>query len=131
METGDVTTIGAIFAGILAILKLLGAGGKILIDKLFPPKPDNLSTDDKEWVKEQIGSVMLNARPLPDEEREWLKWLYEIHQHTDEDGVPSWYVPRSLVRAIGKIPEENHAIADLMRELLREIKRITTEQHGR
>jgi hypothetical protein len=40
---------------------------------------------------------------LSQEEHDWLKTLHELHAAKDEDGLPRWYMPRTLPAAIGKL----------------------------
>jgi hypothetical protein len=50
--------------------------------------------------------------------------LAELHAKTDEDGVPVWYVRRSLEQAIVSLHEAIRAQTDLLRELTREIRHL-------
>jgi len=62
-----------------------------------------------------------------DEKKNWeglrvqMQWLVDIHNHRDADGVPVWYVKRSLEQAVlqcaeaqGKLAEALMRIADVM-----------------
>jgi len=45
----------------------------------------------------QAKKSQIQVKPsLTTEEHEWLKNLHELHNERDEDGVPRWYIPRSL-----------------------------------
>ena len=52
-----------------------------------------------------------------------IEWLKEIHDQKDEDGVPKWYIPRSLI----KLAREAHEKNIVMVEHLKDIRDILKE----
>jgi hypothetical protein len=80
--------------GILAVCLLLGQG-LIEITKIAITRRLNGS-------KESIDSIYVS---LPEEQKDQLKFLHEIHSRFDEDGAPLWYVPRSLTANQAKMTE--------------------------
>jgi len=51
-----------------------------------------------------------------------IRRLDELHAKTDEDGVPVWYVRRSLEGAINKLSENIDKQTAVFAELIREIR---------
>lgn len=54
-----------------------------------------------------------------------VHWLKEIHDQRDADGVPVWYVRRSLEDAIRGLSDNVANQTELMREMVKEIKTIS------
>lgn len=65
----------------------------------------------------------------------WLENLYDMHNVRDADGVPLWYVRRSLEEVIGKLADNIDKQSQLMEKLVGKVNRLdedvrqTTETH--
>ena len=64
--------------------------------------------------------------PAEDETAKQIADLHAWHAHFDEDGVPTWQIPRSMVRAI----EQQTAVLKDIHEDLIERGRVLEEIHG-
>lgn len=56
--------------------------------------------------------------------------LDELHAKTDEDGIPVWYVRRSLEKAIENLNELTRSQIELLQALVTEVKQLR-EDEGR
>lgn len=87
------------------VMLLIGAGvslaGKIVFD----------------WLKGRAPKSEPDAKDIR-EILELCKWLKELHDKFDDDGVPRWYIPK----AIARLSQENHETIKVMVEYLRDIK---------
>ena len=45
-----------------------------------------------------IRRVFNNRPVLSIREHEWLRFLYEMHNKNDENGIPLWYIPRDILK---------------------------------
>jgi len=129
----DYTITGALVAVILGLLEVIKYYiGKKKSDKNPGPEPvlpalqaectrlrelTNLVREDIEELKDAITKIedrtLANKQKLStylekktvltDEERNWLRRLFEAHDVKDENGVPLWYVPRFLITILERI----------------------------
>jgi len=79
----------------VSLLKIIDFLIKFLIKKVTP-KENVLSEKERNLIKE-MHSWLEDISEKNNDEHEWLKELRDVHDKTDRDGVPLWYVPRSLV----------------------------------
>ena len=77
-------------------LKIIEFLVRILIKRLTPKDTPVLS-DDEFILLKKTHSWIKDIHHENEEVREWIKELWEAHDRTDGDGIPLWYVPRSLV----------------------------------
>jgi len=76
-------------------------------------------------VKRRNGKKSLTPRPaagcngLTPEEHAALIRLDEMHSQKDEDGVPRWYFPRSVVKSMDGIAETMDRIAVRLRDVVK------------
>jgi len=105
-----------------AIVLMIVAGGfglvgKIVFDWLknpraqapLSPSPKTTSISLKNGSQSEILAI--------------LKWLKEVHDRHDEDGVPRWYFPKALI----KHAEENAKQTVLMVQHLKDIREYLKE----
>lgn len=62
-----------------------------------------------------------------------VEWLVEVHDHRDSDGVPVWYVRRSLELAIDKLADNVGQQTQIFQILANEIRGLKDEvkrEHG-
>ncbi len=55
-------------------------------------------------------------------DRQMLTSLHEQHSKTDRDGIPLWYLPRSMINGQDKLFERQGEMVELQRETLIELK---------
>lgn len=69
-------------------------------------------------IKKQLNRIEQNqAKTLAHTEA-----LYNWHNKTDEDGVPVWYVRRSLESAIERLAENIQLQTEILRSMMNELK---------
>jgi len=99
--TPDILYFGIVVAlAFYTLIKLIETLVKKIISKKEDSSPghkdcahDIKELLDKLYKKVEEGSV------LTEEERSWLKYLYDIHEKTDRDGIPLCYFPRSYIES--------------------------------
>lgn len=89
-QIGDAAMAGGVVAVALALIKI--------IDKLIEKK----------------GTAAKNAVGFGAADREALHVLREQHGKVDADGVPLWYVPRSIERTMAKQNEILEALTKMI-----------------
>lgn len=82
---------------------------------LFPPRSESLQQQLKQ-TEEKIDNK-LNDMAVQ------IRDLHDWHSKTDQDGVPVWYVRRSLEEAIDKLAENIQKQTDAFTRLVWEIQR--------
>lgn len=83
--------------------------------------PDDGGTVMSEHVSDVKGSVTAIKDKVDD--------LYEWHNKTDADGVPLWYVRRSLEQSIKDLGEKIYLQIEVQTEILRHMEKM--EEHYR
>jgi len=51
-----------------------------------------------------------------------IQWLYEVHHKFDDDGVPIWYVRKSLEKVIVKLSESIEKQTQIMGQISEELR---------
>ncbi len=77
---------------------------------------------DIKWLKDRYGGEMAAYQETADN----VEWLKDVHDQKDEDGVPKWFVPKSLTKLTRASYEKNIAMV----QLLTDIKEILKENQG-
>jgi hypothetical protein len=103
-----------VFAGVLGT-GIVGLIVKIIFDWLNRPKYQTENgkpmlymkcpldranaIENINWIKENYGKEMSEYAKVSDD----VTWLKEIHNARDKDGVPLWYVPRSIEKTMDRV----------------------------
>ena len=66
-------------------------------------------------IDKLIDFVVKPKSKLTEEERRWLKTLYDAHSIKDSNGVPLWYMPRGVLE---KITESLTKVTDTQLEMI-------------
>lgn len=53
-----------------------------------------------------------------------VNWLYDIHHKFDDDGVPIWYVKKSVDKAIESIAKSIETQTQILQKLFEEVKDV-------
>lgn len=94
----NITIMFALIILSMGLVKLLD----IVLKKILPNK-QILSDEELEVIKKSnemligITQKVSEESLLTPQEQEWLKNLHTLHDKTDKDGIPLWYVPRSFI----------------------------------
>ena len=75
---------------------------------------------------------------LTTEEHEYLKDLYDMHNHTDDSGRPLWYFPvesirqnEKIIEALQKITEVQNASMYIAKDVIKMLDRIEIRVNGK
>lgn len=70
-------------------------------------------------------------RVFPDEQKEQIRRLYDLHCNFDNDGVPLWFIPRSWIETqkemaelMKDISQSQGSMAEVMQTLLERLEGI-------
>jgi hypothetical protein len=97
-DNNNITIMFTLIVLSLSLVKLLD----VLVKKILPKK-QILSDEELDVLKrnnEMLNSITHKVSEeslLTNQEQEWLKNLHNLHDKTDKDGIPLWYVPRSFI----------------------------------
>jgi len=109
--------VGGIFA-ILVIQQVLTFMGK----RKNGAAPARFTIFDSPEDRKRVVGTMVKCA-------EQVNKLYDQHQVKDSDGVPVWYVRRSLEDAVKSLSTNVNKQSDLLRELVTEVKTMSKERH--
>ncbi|HDL90632.1 MAG TPA: hypothetical protein ENG14_06990 [Thermodesulforhabdus norvegica] len=113
----------AMLAALYALVEVI----KVLVKKLKKEdecKTEFLTLQDKEWVKARIELALKEPRDLPAEQARQIKFLHDVHDHTDDDGCFNWYVPRSWGSKLDDILKALQIMGQLDKEMISELERM-------
>ena len=115
--------------GVLILLVMLSLGLVRIIERLI----------QQGWARKKNGKKSIPPAPanpgctgLTKEEHKMLEDLHDMHDIRDDDGIPLWYVPRSLIATMVKQTEILDKLAVRARDIKQsqyEIKRILSEEY--
>ena len=109
------------FLGASQVVKIIHAYWKTGRLKLQEQKVEEEKGQWKKIMEEVLAELKIrNARA--DKIYDKVQWLYEAHHKFDEDGVPIWYVRKSLETAIEKLAENIGQQTQIMSKMWEEIK---------
>ncbi len=101
--------------GIIGVCIVLAQGligiTKLLINKRLNGKKDDVSP--------------LSCNRFPNEQKEQLRRLYDLHCTFDEDGVPLWFVPRSSLANQAKMVEILNSLSTGQENLVHAVEKLT------
>ena len=97
----DALYIGAVLAlALYSLIKII----ETLIKKVITKK-EEMSSEHKDCalnIKNSIDKIYKRIEEdslLTEDERDWLKYLYDLLEKTDKDGIPLCYFPRSYIES--------------------------------
>ena len=122
--TGSSATIGIILAIIYILVKIIEA----LIKKLG--KRESVLTEEEQESLKKID-VLQKKSILTEDEQGRLKSLYDLHNKTDSDGIPIWYVPRTwsdnqatLLDKLTQISNSQERISYVLENIVKHLEKI-------
>jgi hypothetical protein len=124
---GGAELAGAIFAFFAAMIgaELLKAK---LINWISPPPEPIFSKEEKKLfygMKHKLDALPTEVLTLTTEEHEALMELHKIHDNTDQDGIPLWYVPRSWQKTQEETLKVTQEIAYAQKETAKALEGVT------
>jgi len=102
--------VGGIFA-VLVIREVLN----------FLTKRNGADKDKGGKLDRVILAALQEMKPKLDELHKW-------HDQRDQDGVPVWYIRRSLEEAVDKLAESQQMLSDNIRNMTIILERLATNQ---
>ena len=102
----ELLTSNASIVGLFTVLVTLSVSLAKVVEFLIKkalPKKDTLSEIEFNKIKDIYALLETIMKKTDDdsenlkEQYEWTSELYRLHNKTDGDGVPLWYVPRSFI----------------------------------
>ena len=85
-----------------------------------------MSEDKGKWL-ETMKSVLIEFKKRnerADKIYDKVAWLYEIHHKFDDDGVPIWYVRKSVDKAIEKLADNIETQTKIMSRIWEDMKDV-------
>lgn len=119
---------GAI-AGLVAAVVALTEALKYLITRVVPSKPV-LPAGEKEQRDKTRDGVQFLVAEMPKLKEAVQKTgaatekLWEVHDRRDDDGVPLWYVPRSLGQTLANAVEQIRQVSEIQRKTVEMLERM-------
>ena len=118
--------------GLVTALVALSEALKYLITRAIPQKQVLAPEDQRQRDATREGVALLVAT-IPElkkamdavhEVHDLSRKLWEVHDRRDEDGVPLWYVPRSLGNTLIQAVEQMRQVSEIQRKTVETLDRI-------
>lgn len=119
LNTADLTTVGALVAAIVALSKVI----EVLVARAWTKKNGDpqarleAALVEVGRVQTEFGSAMIKVSETLKRIDHGVAQLVRQHDAKDEDGVPIWYVRRSLEKAIVDLGKTVAATENTLRAL--------------
>jgi hypothetical protein len=119
-------------AGLVAALVALTEVLKYLVKRVIPPK-QILAPEDQQQRDATRDGVAALVAALPEikkvlvaaqETRGIVEKIWELHDRRDDDGVPLWYVPRSLGATLAQAVEQIRQVSEIQRKTVEMLERM-------
>ena len=83
-----------------------------------------VNEDKGKWkaIMEQVLEELKIRNERADKIYDKVQWLYEVHHKFDDDGVPIWYVRKSLEKVIVQLADSIKKQTEIMGQIFEELR---------
>jgi len=109
---------------------------KLIMEKVFPPKKNGLSKEEKSLlfnIRDSLIEISRIVHGIPTEsptltpsEHKALFDLMEMHDNRDQDGIPLWWMPRSWHKTLEESLKVSTEIAYNQKDLAKAMDHIVS-----